>query len=149
MIDRYGYTIFCDDIRNEAGDKLTFVGCYNAVMFVAPKFPMVLPKFCVHLNVFSPATMPYKSVYARCYVPGEREPIANEPIEVPSLKDQRDLLASLPKNTGAPPFIVVSASLVFQPLEITQPGMIDARVLINGGPGELHLGSLKVAPAGS
>jgi hypothetical protein len=147
MIDRYGYTIFCDDIRNEPGDKLTFVGCYNAVMFVPPKFPLVLPKFCVHLNVFSPATMPYETVRARCYVPGDRDPIADESIEVPSLQDQRALLASLPKNINAPPFIVVSASLVFQPLEIAEPGMIDVRVLINGGPGELHLGSLKVATA--
>jgi hypothetical protein len=45
MMERYGYSIFCDDIRNEPGGKLSFVGCYNAVMLTAPRFPIVLPKF--------------------------------------------------------------------------------------------------------
>src|SRR4051812_28048195 len=68
---RYGYSIFCDDIRSEAGGKLSFIGCYNAVMMTQQKFPLVLSKFCIHFHVFSPATQPYTSVTARCYVPGE------------------------------------------------------------------------------
>ena len=43
---RYGYSIFCDDIRSEAGGKLSFIGCYNAVMMTTQRFPLVLPKFC-------------------------------------------------------------------------------------------------------
>jgi hypothetical protein len=147
MMERYGYSIFCDDIRNEPGGKLSFVGCYNAVMFTAPRFPLVLPKFCIHFHVFSPATQPYESVLSRCYVPGRNDPVAEEAVEVPRLQDQIDLLASLPKNGAAPPCIVVAASLVFEPFEIPEPGMIHVRTLINGGPGELHVGSLTVTPA--
>jgi len=113
MMERYGYSIFCDDIRNEPGGKLSFIGCYNAVMFTATQFPLVLPKFCTHFHVFSPATKPYESILARCYVPGSTDPIAEEAIDVPSLHDQMDLLVSLPKNGAAPPCIVVAASLVF------------------------------------
>ena len=76
MMERYGYAIFCDDIRNEPGGKLTFVGCYNAVMFTEREYPIVLPKFCIHFHIFSPATQPYRSVFARCYTPGEKDPIA-------------------------------------------------------------------------
>jgi hypothetical protein len=144
MMERYGYAIFCDDIRNEPGGKLTFVGCYNAVMFTEREYPIVLPKFCIHFHIFSPATQPYRSVFARCYTPGEKDPIAEEPIEVPSFEDQKNLLDSLPKDGGAPPFIVVAASLVFAPLELSKPGLIHIRALINSGPGELHLGSLNV-----
>jgi hypothetical protein len=36
---------------------------------------------------------------------------------------------------------------VFSPLEIREPGMIHIRVVINGGPDELHLGSLQVMSA--
>jgi hypothetical protein len=147
MMERYGYSIFCDEIRNEVGGKLSFVGCYNAVMFAAPKFPVVLPKFCIHFHVFSPVTQPYESVLSRCYVPGRTDPVSEETIEVPTLQDQMNLLASLPKNGGAPPYIVVAASLVFTPFEIPKPGMIQIRALINGGPGELEVGSLTVAPA--
>ena len=139
MMERYGYAIFCDDIRNEPGGKLTFVGCYNAVMFTEREYPIVLPKFCIHFHIFSPATQPYRSVFARCYTPGEKDPIAEEPIEVPSFEDQKNLLDSLPKDGGAPPFIVVAASLVFAPLELSKPGLIHIRALINSGPGELHL----------
>ena len=145
MIERYGYSIFCDDIRNEPGGKLSFIGCYNAVMFTPPKFPLVLPKLCIHFHIFSPATQPYASVLARCYVPGETAPVSEERIEVPGLQEQKDLIAKLPKHS-TPPFIVVASSLVFEPLELSEPGLIHVRAFINDGPGELHLGSLQVLP---
>jgi hypothetical protein len=66
---------------------------------------------------------------------------------VPGLLDQQNLLDSLPKNVTVPPYIVVASSLVFAPLEIREPGMIHIRVVINGGPDELHLGSLQVMSA--
>jgi hypothetical protein len=144
---RYGHALFCDDIRSEAGGKLSFIGCYNAVMMTTQKFPLVLSKFCIHFHVFSPATEPYTSVKARCYVPGESDPIADETIAVPSLIDQQGLLDGLPKNVAAPPYIVVASSLVFAPLELSEPGLIHIRLLINGGPDELHLGSLQVIAA--
>lgn len=146
-MERYGYTIFCDDIRNEPGGKLSFIGCYNAVMFTAQKYPIRLSKLCIHFHIFSPATQPYVSVLVRCYLPGESAPIAEEPIAVPGLRDQQNLLESLPKDGSAPPFIVVAASLVFEPLELSAPGLIHVRAVINKGPGELHLGSLQILPA--
>jgi hypothetical protein len=147
MMERYGYSIFCDEIRNEVGGKLSFVGCYNAIMFTAKAFPITLPKFCIHFHVFSPVTQPYESLISRCYVPGQTDPVAEEAVGVPTLHDQMSLLADLPGNGGAPPCIVVAASLVFTPFEIPEPGMIQIRALINGGPGELQVGSLTVAPA--
>jgi hypothetical protein len=36
---RYGYSIFCDDIRSEAGGKLSFIGCYNAIMMTDAAVP--------------------------------------------------------------------------------------------------------------
>jgi hypothetical protein len=143
---RYGHAIFCDDIRSEAGGKLSFIGCYNAVMLTTQQFPLVLSKFCIHFHVFSPATQPYTSVTARCYVAGESDPIAEEPIDVPGLREQQSLLDGLPKDTDAPPYIVVASSLVFSPLEIRQPGLIRICVEINKSADELHLGALQVMP---
>lgn len=144
-MERYGYCIFCDDIRTEAGGKLSFIGCYNSAMFVTNEFPLSLPKLCVHFNVFSPADQPYKSLRVRCYLPGEDKPIAEESIEVPALQDQINLLTSLPKDQPMMPFIVVAASLIFSPCEIKSPGMIHVRAVINDSPTELHLGSLAVS----
>ena len=92
------------------------------------------------------AVGPAVATISRRSLPGRTNPIAEEAIEVPRLQDQIDLLAGLPKNGGAPPCIVVAASLVFTPLEIPEPGMIQVRALINGGPAELHVGSLTVTP---
>lgn len=44
-----GHTIFCDDIRQEITGKITLVGVYSSVMFVA-EMPTVLPKFCCWVN---------------------------------------------------------------------------------------------------
>jgi hypothetical protein len=143
-MQRYGYSIFCDDIRQEAGDKLSFIGCYNGVMFVSGNLPLVLPKFCVHLHVFCPATEPYTSVVARCYAPAQEVPIAEEAIDVPPIEDQLKLVSTLDPRISAPRYIVVAASLIFEPLEIRSPGLISVRAVLNYEPKELQLGSLSI-----
>ncbi|WP_420132065.1 hypothetical protein [Rhodopseudomonas sp.] len=143
-LDRYGYCIFCDDIRIEPGGKLSFLRCYNAVMVVDRPFPVMLPKLCFHVTVCSPANKPYSSLMARCYLPDEDKPVAEEPIEVPPPSAQLALLDSLPPGAEAPPYIVVSASLIIEPIEIRSAGLIHVRALIDGGPHELHLGSLHI-----
>ena len=40
------YVIFCDDLRQEVGDKKTFVGVYNEELYI-PCLPTLIPKFYV------------------------------------------------------------------------------------------------------
>ena len=42
---KFEYSIICDDIRQEIGNKLTFVGTYQDLIFV-PKLPFTFPKLC-------------------------------------------------------------------------------------------------------
>ena len=42
---KYEYTIICDDIRQEFGNKLTFVGTYQNLIIVS-KLPYIFPKLC-------------------------------------------------------------------------------------------------------
>lgn len=44
---------FCDDIRQEAGGKLSFMGVYAQKMLL-PKFPARLMKLCVHIDFCGP-----------------------------------------------------------------------------------------------
>ncbi|TCR63115.1 hypothetical protein [Bosea sp. BK604] len=143
-MNRYGYSIFCDDIRNEVGGKLSFVGCYNAVMFVPQSFPFVLPKFCVHLHILSPAHQPFRSILARCYAPTLSDPIASEPIEAPDEAVQGRIIEEMGTVEKVPRFIVAAASLIFTPLEILAPGLISVRALVDDDPEELKIGSLRV-----
>ena len=45
------FTILCDDIRNEVGNKMSFMGIYpeNIVLHQSP--PMFLPKACLAITV--------------------------------------------------------------------------------------------------
>jgi hypothetical protein len=73
-MNRFGYSIFCDDIRNEIGGKLSFIGCYNTVMLANSDFSLLPPEFCAHLHLLTDVAQPFKSVIWRCYLPGEGEP---------------------------------------------------------------------------
>jgi hypothetical protein len=141
---RFGYSIFCDDIRNEPGGKLSFIGCYNGVIFVPPKFPSVLSRFCIHIHIFSPAAEPYSSIVAKCYAPGDDNPIVEELIEPPKIEEQRQLVAHLEKDPTAPLFIVAGTSLIFSPLHLRGPGLLRVRAVVDGADEELQLGSLRV-----
>jgi hypothetical protein len=146
IMNRYGYSIFCDDIRNEAGGKLSFIGCYNGVIFISGRFPLVLPKLCVHTHIFSPASQPFNSIMVRCYLPGDERPFSEEPIETPKRSEQTELVANLKTDTGAPLFIVAATSLIFTPLELRSSGLMRVRALIDAEH-ELRLGSLRIEHA--
>lgn len=44
--------VFCDDIRQEVGNKVTLVGCYGNEL-QTNSLPTVLPKICVHFSILS------------------------------------------------------------------------------------------------
>jgi len=58
---RNGYTIFCDDVRMEAGNKLSLMGIYRNQLYV-PSFPFTLIKLCLVINVRTPADQPFKEL---------------------------------------------------------------------------------------
>jgi len=42
---KYQYSIFCDDIRNEVGNKASYMGVYGKNILI-PKTPFVFPQLC-------------------------------------------------------------------------------------------------------
>lgn len=46
---KFEYSIICDDIRQEIGNKLTFVGVYQNFIIV-PKIPFNFPKLCFFIQ---------------------------------------------------------------------------------------------------
>lgn len=141
---RYGYCIFCDDIRNEVGEKLSFIGCYNGVMFVEPEFPLTLPKFCAHVTLVTPSDRPYRSITLKCYGPGENRPLLEEELDTPQADRQEAIVDEVRRSQAAPVSIVAAASLIFAPLKIRQPGLINIRAVIDDEPGEVNIASLRV-----
>lgn len=132
---RYGYCIFCDDVRTEIGEKLSFIGVYSGVLML-PEFPISLPKFCVHVNLITLATDPYRSIILRCIAPGDRQPLLEERLDAAQLSEQRDVTEDA-KASDIPINVVVGASLVFSPLRLRQPGLLTVSAIIDDKPAEI------------
>jgi hypothetical protein len=58
-VTRFVHSVFCDDIRQEVGNKLSYMGCYVGQMFVL-SFPLTLPKLCVAMYAVTYASNPFK-----------------------------------------------------------------------------------------
>jgi hypothetical protein len=55
---------FCDDVRQEIGNKFSLMGCYGADLYV-PAFPITLPKLCVFVHVRTPREHPFQRLTLR------------------------------------------------------------------------------------
>ncbi|MDV5822921.1 hypothetical protein [Sphingobium naphthae] len=59
VAETQGYSIFCDDIREEINAKTTLVGMYSGEMLVAAAGPVLVPQLCYMGKVFfNPAAAP-------------------------------------------------------------------------------------------
>jgi len=133
--------LFCDDIRFEVGNKLTYVGCYD-VEIVLPELPFVLPRFCVsvelHLREFPLDETP---IELRIFLPGDQPAAASIsssgvlPKVMPPQPDPEDPF-------DAKPILRVRQNILMSQVEIKEAGSI--RVRIMWGKEELRAGSLQV-----
>lgn len=62
--DRFVTAQFCDDIRQEIGNKVSLMGCYGHSMVVGT-LPVVLPKLCAHVKVYTPINRPFARLSVR------------------------------------------------------------------------------------
>jgi len=46
--------IYCDDVRQEIGNKQSFIGVYPGDLIVSEALPVVLPKLCLVLTLILP-----------------------------------------------------------------------------------------------
>lgn len=49
---------FCDDVRQEIGNKFSLMGCYGTDLYV-PAFPITLPKLCAFVHVRTDRAHPF------------------------------------------------------------------------------------------
>lgn len=61
-MNRHLEVLYCDDVRFEVGNKLTYVGVYSADLFLNAPTPAVLPKLCVVVRIDTPTDAPIQSL---------------------------------------------------------------------------------------
>lgn len=67
---RYGVVQFCDDIRQEIGNKFSLMGCY-ADSLITNSLPIVFPKLCAQVKLFTPAAKPFERLTVRAILENE------------------------------------------------------------------------------
>ena len=132
-------TIYCDDIRQEIGGKLTYVGVYSGSLLAAA-FPVALPKFCVAVTVVADSFDPREPLILRILkddeVLAEREFSASELAElVPSAE-------SAATDAASDRVQIVNSFFMFTPFQVDSACVLRVRVML--GNEELRGVGLKI-----
>jgi len=143
----YGISIFCDDIREEAGGKLTLVGCYgHDIQFTVPAFPIVLPKLGVYIISRLPLDQPIQPIRLFMYFPGDPQETPSFTADVPTEHLPPPDPEAIRKLEGlfpdASPSRMFRQHFVLSPVIFKEEGYVRIRMLY--GDERIRLGSLKV-----
>jgi hypothetical protein len=139
----FGYTLFCDDIRQEIGGKVTLVGLYSSDLIVFSDLPVTLPKIALSVSYFEVRGESEESLELRVYLPGDsddtptlRSTIADELLDkLRKLDIPADVLAENPR-------VGLNLHIGFSPITLTQEGWIRVRMI--RGQDEIRIGSLRI-----
>jgi hypothetical protein len=136
----YGYTVFCDDIRQEVGGKYSYIGIYRAKIILQGTFPAALPKFCFAVNlVLRPKDIRKlkDSIIIKIFPPGPEDVEPMLTAEIPHEK-----LAEAPMPDSEDPLLTITFNAMATPLELKEEGRIRVRAFC--GANEWKLGSIDV-----
>lgn len=122
--DRFVHAIFCDDIRQEMGNKVSFMGCYQGELFV-PFVPLMLPKLCVQVTISTTVERPIKSLTVRL------DQGANQLAAFEVASD--DFSRSIPPAPESATRWSASVGVMLAPFSITEPGELRVVVITEEG----------------
>lgn len=67
----HGFTIFCDDLREEKSGKTTYVGVYADTMYIVGDLPTAIPSLHFAIHLFSQPGRRFSSLKVGISLPGE------------------------------------------------------------------------------
>ena len=124
-------TIYCDDVRQEVGGKLSLIGVYNAVMYVQ-QFPVNLPKLWIVATFVASKDEPPKTLKFRVFK--DNEPLADldaTPEHLQQLANAREPVVPLPD--GSRRAISTQTQVCFTPLLLDAPCVLRVTAITEGG----------------
>src|SRR5260370_3780201 len=150
MLEPNGFTIFCEDSREEVNGKLSLIGCYGAdLRILGGQFPILLPKLGFHITVRLPIDAPNLPLKILVYLPGQRD---DQPTLTTDATIPDELIAeheSKPRDAKRDALIGseltfrgIRQHFVLSPVPITEEGLIRVRVVY--GDTRIRAGVLKI-----
>jgi len=137
--------IFCDDVREEAGHRRTFVGACGPRLFVG-EIPILIPKFCVVTTLLCYYKKFPKTFAVRVNYGGyEVEKVELTPLELRAWRETVE--PNLAKEVDAfpsddPPKVRLTIEIAISPFVIRETGRLAAHV--DTDLGTIRAGSIEV-----
>lgn len=119
---RHLEVIYCDDIREEVGNKFSYMGIYTGELTV-PNAPVLLSKLCVVVKVITDIDDPFENLEVRIVaVKGddETEILSTGPIPYPADRPQPD--------AGSTRFMA-QMSFMMSPFQITEETILRVKAI--------------------
>jgi hypothetical protein len=145
--DIYGYTVFCDDVRQELGGKTSFIGVYSDTMLVHGEFPLTLPKFGFGISLLQRREIFEANVEVQIFLPGDGEESpsialqGSEAVEGAVAAQTAAQVEGLPK--GDERIIAMHLNVIAAPLIFKEPGIMKVRGALRRGD-VIRLGSIRI-----
>ena len=131
---RVAYAMFCDDIRLEYGNKISLMGVYGSDLQLAENFPLMLPKFAVHVGLICDLSDIPTWLKLSVILPDGAE-LINVELPVDSLPKSKNIDATTTKYR-------IGQSLPITPLPLLNSGYLE--VWLETETGKLRAGRLKI-----
>jgi hypothetical protein len=151
-ISPHGHTVFCDDVRQEVGNKITLVGVYSGTMEFSEdvQFPLIIPRLCIGIFWTEAADTSVKEIAFR---------VTLAELDADPHSDDGILLAESIANVGEAKFVNmpdeqtllrlrgaavknITSFVILSPLPLAGPGKIRVRAFRDGEP--WMAGSLRI-----
>lgn len=117
-------TLWCDDVRQEVGGKLSFIGVYTGGMII-PTFPITLPKLCLVLRMVIPIDRPLQSASLKVLID---EYVLFDTAMPEEMRENLNAIKGSPDGDAENQARVLFNSFVLSPLKLEHPCVLRVRV---------------------
>ena len=149
-MEPHGFTVFCDDVREELHGKTSLIGCYgNDLQFVG-KYPLILPKLAFQIFARFPVDRPTPELALCVFFPGDSDdkPTIEGPLPPipPEMQDAKPPTNPPKKITDFEPSHLLRFHFGISPARINSDGYIKVR--LKYGTEIIRLGTLQIVCLG-
>jgi hypothetical protein len=145
----FGNTVFCDDIREEVGGKLSYMGVYGGNV-ILHEVPAALTKFAFGIRYYQAIDDVREPVIIRIMAPGEDgKEVTLLEAQLPVAHAQQAVSTpSLEEDNAETPLVALMANVVLTPFQVQAIGRLKVRAYVGPEAEEIRLGSiaLEIAP---
>jgi len=137
----WGFSIFCDDFRQEVLGKYSLMGVYqNDMVFSSDiTFPFIVPRSVILVKYFETVGAFKDALLLRVYLPGDE---ADKPTIAQAIERGTNAPMAVTLEADQEQVVTFTVPLIFSPFEVRQEGFVKVRM--HCGDVITNLGSLRI-----